>query len=373
MVSPDVLEKHVVKKLERGVSKSEVFKQLTSAGWPEDVIAQYIARTESDVVALSCIKIDGVSKSFDSNAVLNGVELVIPSGEILGVIGESGSGKSTLLNILVGFIEPDAGDVILTLENQPPVSIIKHPGAIKKLVGFSTQLPSFYGKLSVVENLRYFGSLYGLSGVELVERVNHLLSFVGLKEFKDSPAYSLAGSLQKKLDIACSIVNNPKLLILDEPVAGLDFLSAQVVLDLIRAINAEGTTVLLSSHVIDDAEAVCSKIAVLRDKKIVEVGSPDELRNIYSKNFQIVVETVNRHYSRLEKLLHGAKVVHKNDRLVISADHPDVLVSRLPSLVHKCDDKVKSVLFERPRLRDVFERLSQKSEKGKSEQDKGLK
>ena len=98
----------------------------------------------------------------------------------------------------------------------------------------------------------------------------------------------------------------------------------------------------------------------------MEVGSPDELRNIYSKNFQIVVETVNKHYSRLEKFLHGAKTVHKNDKLLIMSEHPEMLISKLHNWVHKCDDKVKSVLFERPRLRDVFEMLSQKSDWSKS-------
>lgn len=366
MVSVETLEKHIARKIEQGAPKKDILKQLTNAGWPEDVIQQYISKFEKNEVQLSFLKLEGVTKSFDANLVLDRADLTIQSGEILGIIGESGSGKSTLLHTMVGFIEPDAGDVILTLKDQQPVSVIKHPESIKKLVGFSTQNTSFYGKLSVKENVSYFASLNELSGVELTEQSNSLLALTGLKEFKNVISQTLSGNLQKRLDIACSLVNNPKILVLDEPTADLDPVSAKNLLQLIKQINEQGTTIIIASHILEDVEQVCTRIAVLRDKKIMETGSPDELRNIYSQNYQIIIETVHQNYVKLAKLLKGQKSktvsnALKNEQLVITTSAPEQILARLPILIHHCNDKLKSVSLNKPGLRDVFEMLVQKS------------
>lgn len=363
MVEEQVLEKHIARKMEQGAPEKEVLKQLTNVGWPEEMVQQYITKFSTDKVQVSCLKIESITKTFNSNTILDRIELTIPAGEILAIIGESGSGKSTLLLTLVGFLEPDAGDVILTLQDQAPISIIKHPEAIKKITGFSTQTPSFYNKLTVKENLQYFAALYGLTGLEATEQCDKIMQYTGLKTASEIPAQLLSKDLQKKLDIACSIIHNPTILILDEPTADIDPIATKEILLLIKKINEQGTTIIIASHIIEDAEQICDKVAVLRNKKIMETGTPEELKNIYSQESQITLETTKQNYTKLSNILkqHKVKATTKNNQLQITAQNPEQLITQIPQLVHKCGDKIKSINLNKPTLRDAFETLIKKS------------
>ena len=368
MVSPETLEKHIERKIEQGTPQKEILKVLVNSGWPEEIVQQYIQKTASTIEQFAFLKMEGITKSFNTHLVLDRAELLVPAGEILGIIGESGAGKSTLLHILVGFIEPDAGDVILTLQDQNPISVTKHPEAIKKLAGFSTQTQSFYGKLTVSENIKHFSALYGLRGVEAIEKINSAIAFAGLSEAKDIIAQTLPRALQKKLDIACSIIHNPRILILDEPTADLDPIAVDSIWELIEQIHSQGTTIVIASHVLEDIERVCSKIAILRDKKIIEIGTPDELTSIYSQNYQVMIETIHQNYSKIIKAIKADKIkiiseTIKQNKLIITTPNPEQLVAKLPSIIQKLSDKIKILHARKPTLKDVFQIVSQKTNK----------
>ncbi|MBI4142035.1 ABC transporter ATP-binding protein [Candidatus Woesearchaeota archaeon] len=360
MPAEEALEKHIIKTLEKGASEKELKKQLLKAGWSEDVVQGYISELNNAEHTLAFIKIDGITKTVNAKTVLDRTDLTINAGELLGIIGTSGAGKSTLLYTLVGFLEPDAGDVILTLKDQPAQSVIKHPEIIKKLTGFSPQKPSIYPKLTANENLQHFAALYGLSGVEITERTKKTITFVNLQDEQNTPTQNLSTAQQKKLDIACAIIHQPALLILDEPTADIDPIAAESIWNIITQIHKSGTTVIVATHLLDDAEKYCTRIAILRDRKIMETGTPTELKNIYARNYTITLETAHKEYAKITKLLKtfkGISTTEKNNQLIITTQSPDILISKLPHITRLSNDNITQLHANKATLKTIFEKV----------------
>lgn len=340
-------------------------QELVKAGWPKDMVDEHFGNNvkKSFSLAGSAIYIEKLKKSFGSNLVLDNVSLAIMPGEIFGVIGLSGAGKTTLMNLMVGFIEPDAGDVVVRSPAGNNVSVYKYPEIIKAVFGFSTQYPSFYSKLTVKENLAYFGELFGLSQQEIYDRTNELLSLVQLKDFENKLAGNLSGGMQKRLDIACALIHRPNILLLDEPTADLDPLLRRQMWKIIKDINKKGTTVIVCSHFIDEIEHYCSKVAVLNNKKISFVGSSDDIRNKYTTNFEIQVKTSSGNYnyilSALNKNSGIARYKQSEEGLVLYTSTPRKVLSDLFKLVSKHRDRIDSLDLARPSLKEAFEALVQ--------------
>jgi len=222
------------------------------------------------------IEFKEVSKRFGKNVVFDSICLAIPEGKITGVIGASGEGKSTLLKLIAGFYEPDKGKIFYRKRE-----IKKDRDTISRLFGLAIEDGSFYEKLTVQENLFHFGFLYGVNKKILKERVKELLSFVGLDEAKNTVAENLSVGMKKRLDLACSLMHNPAVLILDEPTADLDPLLRKQMLDLIKHINSLGTTVILTTQLLEEAEEVCEKVLILFNDKIVEENKPSQIIKKY--------------------------------------------------------------------------------------------
>ncbi len=345
---------------ERGLPRDQIRRLLADAGWPEDQVVAYIEKTYKELQKGSLVQVHGVTKSFGAHQVLKGVDLDIKQGEIFGLIGMSGTGKTTLLNLLVGFLRPDAGDIIVAPDTKTQVSVTRTPNAMKQLVGFSTQNPSFYPKLTVRENLAHFGTLYGEQGIDLTRRVNALCDLVGLQEARNVLASQLSGGMQKRLDIACALIHDPLLLILDEPTADLDPILRKQFWDLIRKINAKGTTILLSSHFLAEIELLCSRIAILQGGRVVELGTADELRSIYSRNYEVFLQTRSKKYESL--LLKGKRFVAKSQEddgeLIIETPFPEKVLSLIADAIPRGD--LISVHISRPTLGRVFEAVVRK-------------
>ena len=213
------------------------------------------------------IRLQNVTKRFKDKTVLEGINLDIRAGEIFGLIGGNGTGKTTFLNILVGFIRFD-GDILFQLPETGFGSIIGKTKEISTSFGFASQEPSFYPKLTVRENLSYFANLFGMPEELIDENMGIVLNLVRLETEKNTLAGYLSYGMQKRLDIGCALMHNPKILILDEPTANLDpNLSKQIWL-LIREINRNGTTVIVTSHFLQELSSVCHRIALIHDKHI---------------------------------------------------------------------------------------------------------
>lgn len=242
------------------------------------------------------LRVTSLSKVFGAKHVLQSISIDVNEGDIYGIIGPTGVGKTTLLECIIGFLRPEEGDVYIKYNNNY-YSVLKHAEHFKPLFGFASQYPSFYNNLTVNENLTYFGTLYGLSNENIKQNIEHLLSLVNLQNDKNTLAGNLSGGMQKRLEIASALIHNPSILLLDEPTADLDVISRKQIWQLIRDINKKGTTIVLSSHFLQEMELLCSKVAILKAGRIVANGTIEQLKKRYgSKNLDQVFELVAKPY-----------------------------------------------------------------------------
>lgn len=234
------------------------------------------------------IEFKNVSKSFGKNKVLNSINLKIPEGKIIGIVGASGEGKSTLLKLIVSFYRPTSGKVFYFGKE-----VAKKLKEIKKKFGFSIEEGSFYEDLTVKENLIHFGKLYHVERKILSKRARGMSYFVGLEKAYDVLAKNLSLGMKKRLDLACSLIHKPSVLVLDEPTADLDPLLRKQFLHLLKKINSHGTTIVMTTQLMDEVEEVCDSVAILCNESIVEQGDLSKIKSKYnSKNFNMVFEKI---------------------------------------------------------------------------------
>jgi len=198
--------------------------------------------------------------------------LNIINGEVYGLLGANGSGKTTTINIICNLLKADSGDI--KLNNQ----VISE--STKKLIGVAPQENILYKTLTCEENLQFFAEIYGLSKGNIQKQIKDILAAVNLSDRAKSPVETLSGGMQRRLNIAVALVHQPKLVILDEPTTGLDIEARYEIWELIRQLKAQGITVLLTTHLLDEAERLCEKIGILKNGQILVEGSLAELRNL---------------------------------------------------------------------------------------------
>jgi len=364
MVKKEALQSHIETSILKGAPKQDLQKMLLKAGWPETLIKDYLKKAVEKIPKTAMIGVEGVSKSFNEKKVLNNISFKVRPGEIFGVIGLSGSGKTTLLKLIVGFLKPDAGDVVLEMKNGKRISVYQQPELVKSMFGFSAQSPSFYEKLTVEENLAHFGELYGLLPGKIMSKTNYLLNLVGLIDSKKEIANNLSGGMQKRLDIACALLHDPKLLLLDEPTADLDPVLRVHIWEIIRNIKKQGTTIVIASHFIDEIEYLCDRIAILRNNQITEIGTSDQLIDIYSKKYEIVLQTVSKNYAPIIKLLSRKRLIdrYKYDKgsIVFYTDKPRITLNSLNKILGDKKEVVRKIMLSRPSLTEVFESFVKK-------------
>jgi len=203
---------------------------------------------------------------------LNGVSLIVPEGEIFGLLGPNGAGKTTTINILCGILKATAGSVKVSgWESRQNGEEIKH------IIGVVPQDIALYPSLTAHENLHFIGSMYGLKGKQLKERVNQCMSMFGLEKYGNRLIRTYSGGMKRRINLIAGILHQPRILFLDEPTVGIDVQSRTVIIDYLKQLNSEGTTIIYSSHYMEEAELLCSSIAIIDQGKIITQGRPLEM------------------------------------------------------------------------------------------------
>lgn len=307
------------------------------------------------------IRIDNLKKSFNGKVVLDSINLEIYQGELFGIVGSSGSGKTTLLNSMIGFLEPDFGEILLKEANSLPKSVSDNHEAVKKSMGFAAQQPSFYPRLTVLENLDYFGSLYDLPREARLANARTLIKLVSLEGATHTLAENLSGGMERRLDIACSLIHDPSILILDEPTSNLDPLLSKHIWNLLQKINKKGTTVIVASHEFSEIESICSRIGIIADGKLLKVGTIQELTNNVSRGQEIHIETYPGNYEKILKNLNDPLIITKENRgnkIVLATTKPDKILKKILNLLSALDENLMDVSITKYNLNDVFLKMA---------------
>jgi ABC-2 type transport system ATP-binding protein len=221
------------------------------------------------------ITLKSVSKSFGNIKALENISFNIEKGEIFGILGPNGAGKSTIVNILNTLVKPDEGTVIIDGIN------IKDDGRnIKLIMGVVPQEIALYEELSAYENLMFWGGLYDIPEEELRNNVNKTLEIVDLAGRKDDRIKTFSGGMKRRINIACSLLHNPKILVLDEPTVGVDPQNRNHIFEVIEKLNNEGMTIIYTTHYLEEAERFCDNISIIDVGRIIAQGTLKELRKI---------------------------------------------------------------------------------------------
>jgi ABC-2 type transport system ATP-binding protein len=222
----------------------------------------------------TAIEVNDLVKIYKGNdePALNGVSLSVPHGEIFGLLGPNGAGKTTTINILCGILGETSGSIKIS-----GIDSKKHHEEIKHLIGVVPQDIALYPTLTARENLRFIGSMYGLKGKRLNERIEEGLVEFGLEKYANRQIRTFSGGMKRRVNLIAGILHKPCILFLDEPTVGIDVHSRSVIIEFLKNLNTQFTTIVYTSHYLEEAEILCSSIAIIDMGKIIAQGRPQEM------------------------------------------------------------------------------------------------
>jgi ABC-2 type transport system ATP-binding protein len=304
------------------------------------------------------VEAKGIHKSYksflgSSNTILQNISLDIEAGEIFGLLGPNGSGKTTLISIFSTLIYPEQGSLLIL-----GMDARRDKGEIRKAINISTAKPNFPWSLTVQENLRHYGMLYGLYGSLLSRTVEDQIDAFELGEFRDMKFENLSTGLKQRLSLAKAMLNRPRLLFLDEPTTGLDpDISIKTRMLIKRIHEEENISVVLSTHYMPEAEMLCDRIAFLRKGKIVAMDTPRNLKKHLGLGERVVVSYEGpADLAVLESMAGVLGIKAERGRVEIVIDRNEDILDRIIKLF--CNARILDLTIKEPDLEDVFIELA---------------
>jgi ABC-2 type transport system ATP-binding protein len=299
---------------------------------------------------MPAIVVRELTRRFGGFTAVDRVSFEVAPGEIFGFLGANGAGKSTTIRMLCGLLRPSAGSAVVG-----GVDVARDPEGVKRRIGYMSQRFSLYESLTADENIRFFGGVYGLRGAALEARRAFVLDMAGLRGREHTLTRDLAGGWRQRLALGCAILHEPPIVFLDEPTGGVDPVSRRQFWHLIAALARAGTTVLVTTHYLDEAEH-CSRIAIISAGRLAALGTLDELRGVFHD--RLLLELRSSQPVALMRALDADAAIEKTTlfgtavHAVIRRGHADAgaLVARLRSAGLDVD----SVEPVEPSLEDVF-------------------
>jgi ABC-2 type transport system ATP-binding protein len=305
------------------------------------------------MIAAAAIEVSRLTKVYDRVKAVDDLSFQVAGGEIFGLLGPNGAGKSTTLRILITLLHPTSGTAkVLGLDT------VADADRVRQTIGYVPQERAIDRFLTGREHLELLANLYHLTPAEAAQRIPNLLKLVELESHADRPAKTYSGGMKRKLDIACGLLPDPKILFLDEPTLGLDVQSRLRIWDHVRAMRARGITVVMTTNYLDEADQLCDRIAIIDQGRIKALGSPAELK--IGLGGDIVSLTI-REPDRVEILGAAIKalpsvrsVVAKPGGLDVRVDSPEKALPAILEAANRLACQLEFIDYHRPRLDDVF-------------------
>ncbi|WP_042420932.1 ABC transporter ATP-binding protein [Geomicrobium sp. JCM 19038] len=306
---------------------------------------------------MTIASIKGIVKRYKDQIALDYVDLDIHEGEVLGLLGPNGAGKTTLIQCLMGIIPFDKGAIHLFGEEG---AVFNHVN--KKKMGLVTQEITVFEELTAKENLEFFAGVYGLKGEEKKQRVKEALEFVGLSSKAKQSPNKFSGGMKRRLNIACALTHRPKLLIMDEPTVGIDPQSRNHILDAVRKLKEQGTTILYTTHYMEEVQSIATRVVIVDQGQVISEGTVDELIKNIQHEEKIFIDVNDVSTIPIERLqgLEGVKQVQVSGSVVqIISNAGAGNLDRALSIVKETSGVV-GIQAEKPNLEDVFLTLTGK-------------
>lgn len=309
---------------------------------------------------MKAIEVNNLTKKFDDFTAVDSINFDVKQGEIFGFLGANGAGKSTTIRMLIGVLGPTSGDAMVA-----GYSIMKDPEMVKRHIGYMSQKFSLYNDLTVAENIRFYAGVYGLDGKKYQERKQWVLKVANLENMENMLTSSLPGGIKQRLALGTAVIHEPKIVFLDEPTSGVDPVSRRNFWDLINDLSDAGTTVLVTTHYLDEAE-FCNDIILINAGRLVAQGNAKALKTNYIKNPILEIES-DRVVDSLEILEKekwvGETSIFGNYIHVILNDDTITEKNITQLLYEQNGIKIKRIERIIPTLEDVFIHLIEKDNK----------
>ena len=298
---------------------------------------------------------EGLTKRFGQFTAVDRVSFHLHPGEVFGWLGPNGAGKTTTIRMMLGLIRPSAGT--LRVLGFDPVTQTK---IMQAHVGYMSQLFTLYNDLTARENIHFYGRVYGLTRRGLAQRQDEIIQMAGLEGREDTLTANLSGGWKQRLALGCAIVHNPRVIFLDEPTAGVDAISRREFWGLIYAMANKGTTILVTTHYMDEAE-LCQRVGFINQGRLVAIGTPDELKQTHMRGQVLEIETPEP--DRAVRLLKDAQskgslpfdeVALYGAQIHVVVPNADEFIEPVRKLLESEGIKVGNIVWIMPTLEDVF-------------------
>lgn len=308
------------------------------------------------------MEIRGITKCFDETVVVDNLNFKVEKGRVLGFLGPNGAGKSTTINMISSLLETDSGEILYKGEN-----IKNNLERFKSEIGIVPQNLAIYEDLTAFQNIKFFAELYGIHKSKISEVCDYCLKFVDLEKFKDKKAKNFSGGMKRRLNIACSLVNSPSLIILDEPTVGIDPQSRNFILEAIKKLSNQGVSIIYTTHYMEEVEAIADDVVIIdKGRKILD-GKLSDIHSLYTTRGNMLLDTIPKLTQRVQEEIRdirGVKeisVIDSQSTITVDRDKNNFVLNNIIENLTKNNIYVSSLNYTGLNLESIFLELTGKN------------